>query len=78
MLIAAFNLVNGTAISYSNLLNWRCVKQQPSKNIIKSPEKRHSVELYPPQKSFKMITNGQGPITVILGNIGLVIQSIVR
>jgi len=29
-------------------------------------------------KSFKIIINGQRPITAILGNIGLVIQSIVR
>ena len=44
---------------------------------MKLPEKG-IVDRYPPQKSFRMITNSQGPITVVLRNIGLGIQSIIR
>ena len=36
------------------------------------------VDQYPPQKSFRMIPNSQGPITLILRNIARGIQSTIR
>ena len=44
---------------------------------MKLPEKGIA-DQYPPQKSFRMITNSQGPITLILRNIGRGIQSTIR